>query len=161
MSNLVHTEIMNGDFYMQVPENFHPMPEEIAKGKYPAQNRPPVILTNEDATVDYKFGYIDQQIEEELLGELVKEVKVNLKKIYTGIRYFEEDMINAGGKKIGWFDYTSPAIGDTLYNLTFLTFIHGKLMQGTFTCLYAESYEWRSRFLEGIASITEEKNQNE
>lgn len=156
MSKLVYREIIKDEFYMQLPENFHLMPEEIAKQKYPVQNRAAVIFTNDDATVDYQFAYIEQQIEEELLGELVKEVKVNLKKLYTGIRYFEEDMVNVGGKSIGWFDYTAPAIGDTLYHLTFLTLIRGKLMQGTFTCRYSESYQWRNKFLDGILSITEE-----
>lgn len=151
----VRKEIVQGDFTMIIPEEFRIMPEAIAKIKYLAQNKPQVILTNDTATVDYKFTYIYEIVGEDVLEELIKQTKINLRRIYTGIQYFEEQIVVVNGTRLGWFEYTSPAIDGILYNISFFTWIKGKLLQGTFSCIEKDACEWRAEFIDHIMSIRE------
>lgn len=153
--NYIRKEIIQGDFTMIVPEGLCEMSDAIAQIKYPAQNRPQVILTNETSTVDYKFTYINEVVDTEALEELVKQTKINLKRVFTGIEYYEEKIVVRNNTRLGWFDYTSPAIGGKLYNISFFTWIKGKLLQGTFTCEYTNVCDWRASFIESIMSIGE------
>lgn len=154
---LVTTEIMNGDFYISLPDGFHTMSEQIAQAKYPAQNRPQLILTNDLTNVDYKFTYINEVVSTDALEYLLKQTKIGLKRIFTGIEYYEENTIQVNNTRLGWFDYVSPAIGGKLYNISFFTWIKNKLLQGTFTCEYIDACEWRECFLQSIMSIKEER----
>lgn len=150
-------EIVKNDFNMMIPEGFKPMSEAVAQMKYPAQNRPQIILTNDTATVDYKFAYIQEIVDMTVLEELIKQTKISLKRVFTGIEYYKENIIEINDTKFGWFDYKSPAIGGNMYNISFFTWIKGKLLQGTFTCEFVNAEEWRESFLYSIMSIEEEK----
>lgn len=149
------TEIVKNEFTMMLPNGFAPMQEAIAKIKYPAQARPHVILTNGNATVDYKFTYINEVIQEAALEELIRLTKMNLKRVYTGIEYHKEEIQERNNTRLGWFDYMSPAIGGMLYNISFFTWVKGRVLQGTFTCEFADIDVWRESFLESILSIEE------
>lgn len=148
-------EILKGGFTIIVPKEIIEMSDTIAQIKYPAQNRPPIILTNAAATVDYKFTYIDESVDIMALEQLIREAKTNLKRVFTGIEYYEEKFVLINDTRLGWFDYTSPAIGGNLYNISFFTWIKEKLLQGTFTCEYEDAYKWRESFIRSIMSIGE------
>ena len=159
-------KIVKDEFSMIIPEGFDVMPDNIAEYKYPAKSRPSIILTNDTATVDYKFSYILALVSEEALSELVNQTKTSLRRIFTGIKFYEENVVDVNGIKLGWFDYVSPAIGGIVYNISFLpksysetisffTWIKGKLLHGTFSCENSIE-EWKDIFLESIMSIKEE-----
>lgn len=148
-------KIVKDEFSMIIPEGFDVMPDNIAEYKYPAKSRPSIILTNDTATVDYKFSYISALVSEEALSELVNQTKTSLRRIFTGIKFYEENVVDVNGIKLGWFDYVSPAIGGIVYNISFFTWIKGKLLHGTFSCENSIE-EWKDIFLESIMSIKEE-----
>ena len=85
--SLEKKEILKGGFTIIVPKEIIEMSDTIAQIKYPAQNRPPIILTNAAATVDYKFTYIDESVDIMALEQLIREAKTNLKRVFTGIEY--------------------------------------------------------------------------
>ncbi len=149
------TEIVRNEFTMMVPAGFGPMQETIAQLKYPAQGRPQIILTNNTAIVDYKFSYINEAVHVAALEELIRLTKTNLKRVYTGVEYHKEEIVEMNGTRLGWFDYMSPAIGGMLYNITFFTWIKERVLQGTFTCEFEDIDTWRESFLESIMSIKE------
>ena len=150
-------EIVKNEFTMLMPEGLSPMSDALAQLKYPAHNRPQIILTDITCTVDYKFSYIQAEVDISVLGELIKQTKISLKKIFTGIEYYEEDIINLNDTKLGWYDYKSPAIGGNTYNISFYTWIKGRLLQGTFTCDFENADKWRESFLYSIMSIEEKR----
>lgn len=159
--NMEYQEVMGHDFFMKLPDQFQFMPEPIVQIKYPSENRPQVILTNDDYTVDFKFSYIEEEIDPDLLKDLMRQTKLNLGKIYTSIQYFEEEITTWEGIHLGWFEFTSAADGDTLYNIVFFTWVKGKLLNGAFHCRYEEAVTWRSNVLDSIRTIKEGDKQGE
>ena len=155
VSKMQRIEIVKNEFSIIMPHGFDVMPDNIAEYKYPAKSRPSIILTNDTATVDYKFSYISAVVSESALSELINQTKTSLKRIFTGIEFYEENIVEINGLKLGWFDYVSTAIGAVVYNISFFTWIKGKLLQGTFSCENSID-EWKDIFLESIMSIKEE-----
>lgn len=141
---------------MEIPESFDFMTDDIARIKYPSELRPHVIFTNEDASVDYKFSYVNQTLDEGLLDELIKQTKLNLRKIYTGIQFYDKDIFQVDGTKLGWFEFMSPAIDGSLYNIVFYTWINGQLLQGGFNCIYEDSVSWRPIVINSLRTIRKE-----
>lgn len=52
-------QLLNQEISMMIPQNFVPMSPDIAKRKYPSEQRPETILTDETGTINLMFQYME------------------------------------------------------------------------------------------------------
>lgn len=138
---------------MKVPTHFGDLKEEWLAIKYPAENRPPVILSTEDGSVNITLNLIEAIVCEEQIEPLKKVMKDNLKKICTGNSYFEDRIIQGDYLKIGYFDYKSIAVDEAIYNIMFITVVAQKPLVGSFNCPFDRRESWGEISIKLIKSI--------
>lgn len=147
------TDFFDERFKMYIPKEFQDMPLEARKFKYPSENRPEIIRCNEDGSIAVTLKVIDSPLDEEHVEELNKGMKVVIKKTNPANVFFEDGILEVNSKNIGFFDFKSFAIDNSLYNLMFFLEFEGKTLMGTFSCKYSECEEWRDIAFQMVKTI--------
>lgn len=143
----------DGSVRIMVPESFVPMPEELARLKYASEQRPQVIESSLDGSVNLTMSYFA----EKLKADEVERTKTVFKTAITVLNpanVFYDDVVRPLGKtQLSWFDYRGYALDDQLYNLMFVTSIEGRMLFGTFNCRFSDYGEWKPAAVQMIESI--------
>lgn len=136
-----------------IPKDFEDMSLEARKFKYPSENRPEIIKCNEDGSITFTLNLIDNPLDEERIEELKDGMKILIKKSNPANVFYEDGVLKANSKNIGFFEFKSYAIDDALYNLMFFLEFQEKTLMGTFGCRYDDYKEWRDIAFEIINNI--------
>ena len=145
------------DHKMQImlPASFTDMTMEMAKLKYPMEQRPQVIKTNEGTDINFTFSLINQP----LVNSQVKQVRDSLKKIIKRVRpdmrFMEEGLEETEERTIGWYELTYNGLDEKLYNIMYFTPVDGKMMHGIFNCPIREAENWKPVVFQLMRTIQE------
>lgn len=136
-----------------MPKSFKIMSEELAKIKYPSENRPNIIYMNEEGSINIAFTYTSNKITSEEL-ESYKEVFIeSFNTLYPSAIWYENNILLINEKLVGFLELLTPAIDTEIYNLMFFTELDGRLLIGTFNCTEDEMEYWESIAKEIMNSI--------
>lgn len=138
---------------MMLPKDFVPMSPEIARMKYPSQQRPETILTDETGTVNLMFQYMEGEENDATIESFRNQIFGMMKRVNPGIKEKEIGSVDAAGKQIAYVEFSSPAIDGKLYNLMFYLAVKGQPLMGSFNCQTKEMKYWRSAAFEMMQSI--------
>ncbi|WP_297423986.1 hypothetical protein [Clostridium sp.] len=136
-----------------ISNNFEDMPLEMRQIKYPSDNRPEVIRSNEEGSIAITLNIIDSPLDEERVEELKNGMMMIIKNTNPANIFFDDGVIEVNSKNIGYFEFKSYAIDDSLYNVMFFLEFEEKTLMGTFTCLYKDYEEWRDVAFQVINTI--------
>lgn len=139
--------------WVLVPDSFQPMPLSMQKLKYPYEQRPEIVLTNPTGTVNLTFNRVDQQLQNEWVEKLTSGMKNMLRKMSPSNVFYEQQLEDVRGKKIGYFDFKSPGMDEALYQLMFYLELSGETLMGSFNCSYRQHKEWRDVAVQIVRSI--------
>ncbi|WP_238918012.1 hypothetical protein [Clostridium sp. YIM B02555] len=153
-------EFFDGKIKMYIPNTFEDMPLEAKKLKYPSENRPDIIKSNENGSIAVTFKLIDSYLTDEQIEELKDAMKMINNRLNPSNIYFDEGILEVEEKKIGYFDFKSSAIDDFLYNFIFLFALQEKTIMGTFSCSYSEYDEWKDIVVEMVNTLKTKKVEN-
>ena len=149
-----HEVILENQLEILLPTNFSDMPIEIAKEKYPSEERPQCIKTDSSTMIDIGISLHDEiPIAENSIADVIEDMKYVLKKTNPAMEFYESGIEELEDFNIGWMDYKSFAIDDQMYNIMFVASVKGKMLHGVFNCGYSAHVEWRDRGLQIIKSI--------
>ena len=143
---------------MRIPESFTDMPLEIAKIKYPAEQRPKIIKMNEDGSINITLGLYPEMLKKEAVQECIDTLQTVIERMNPANRFFEKQVIMEEKLTVGYFDYKSNALDSDLYNMMFVTPINGKTMLGTFNCKMSDKDDWSILVVQMIMSIKDLSN---
>lgn len=147
-------KLFNNKLAITIPKTFEDMSLELAKIKYPLENRPQVIKSNEDGSVNLTFSYFaEQSLLEEQLEELHQKIRDGLKRMNPTIVFYSSEVIEKDFIKIVYYDFKSNTYDGALYNINFGAAIENKLFLGTFNCNITDVSEWKSVAVQMIASL--------
>ncbi len=153
-SELVHfseNRIFDGRMSVMLPESFVDMPEKYAKQKYPSEQRPRVIKTSLDTTVNFTFSLLDSAFKKAFIPEVLNQFKNILQKANPAFIFYEQGVDVE--RELGWFDFKSYGIDEQIYNIMYVTPVDGKLMHGIFNCQYRDIPEWKEAAKQVIFSV--------
>lgn len=150
-------QIFDGKMQMMLPSSFTDMPMELAKLKYPMEQRPQVIKTNEATDINFTFSLVNQPLANDQVKQLRDSLKGVLKTVRPDMRFTEEGMEEIEERSIGWFELTYSGIDTKIYNIMYFTPIAGKMMHGIFNCPVREAVNWKQVVFEMMHTIKEEK----
>jgi hypothetical protein len=137
-------EVIPGRIWMCIPSDFGIMDEALAEVKYPGANKPDYIYTNDDSTLNICFSIesdlVDNEETERVKDALVKEMK----RLYPASPTQENATITieATGKNVSYFSFTTPVLDGELYNFMFFMEDNHNLLIGTFNCVGFQKKEW-------------------
>ena len=155
------TEFFDEKLKMYIPKDFEDMPQDARKLKYPSESRPEIIKSNDEGSIAVTFKIIDSPLDEEHVEELKNGMKVIIKKTNPANVFYEDGVLEVDSKNIGFFEFKSYAIDDSLYNIMFFLEFEGKTLMGTFSCKYKDCEEWRDIAFLMIKTIKVVKEEQE
>ena len=126
-----------------IPEEFVDMSENMKNTKYPSNQRPEIIKTDEAGSTNIMLNRIDNELDEDQVEDLKDGMKALLKKMNPSNVFFTDGVEPVDEKNIGYFEFKSPAMDVAIYNLMFFFEFKGKTVMGTFCCIYDEYKSWR------------------
>lgn len=151
-------KILEEKVEVMLPDAFVDMPANLAKLKYMSEQRPQVIKTSLDTTVNFTFSIYEIDLTERDIDAVIHQFKNLIQKVNPA--YVFDEIIIKEEKSIGWFGFKSYGIDEQIYNIMYVKPIDGKLLYGVFNCMYRDMEEWKDAALQVIDSIrdcTEER----
>ena len=138
---------------IMLPEGFVDMPPEMARIKYPSEQRPQEIRMNGDGTVNFTFSLFEAGLEEQQIEDALGQFNSVIRKVNPAFVFY--DLAVEKDKALGWFDFKSYGFDEQIYNVMYITPIEGKLMHGIFNCLYRDILEWKEPVHQIMMSVTD------
>lgn len=149
----VETEFFDEKLKIYIPKDFEDMPLKARKFKYPSESRPEIINCNESGSICITLKRINSPLDEEHVEKLKDGMKVIIKKTNPANVFYEDGVLEVDSKNIGFFEFKSYAIDDSLYNMMFFLEFEGKTLMGTFSCKHRDSEEWRDIVFQIIKTV--------
>ncbi len=147
-------EFYDGKFSVMIPTSFTDMSLQNAKIKYPSEQRPKIIKTNEDGDINFTFTLLeDVDFETKFVKEARDGLYNIIKRLQPANVFYESKEEEIGDTLAGWFEFKSHGLDCKIYQLMYCMPIGGKLLQGLFNCKYSDSRLWKPVFLQVLKSI--------
>lgn len=153
--HFIQTNLFDDAFHIMLPESFVDMPEDVAKIKYPSEQRPQIIRTNQNGSVNFCFNLYDIPFSNEQVADTISGFQSVLQKLQPGNEFFAYKTEPIEKMEIGWFDFKNYAIDSQIYSLMFAVPIHKKICSGVFNCPFRNRKDWESIMKQVLVSIRE------
>ena len=145
--------LLDKKFSIIMPEEFKPMPKNLADIKYPSINRPEFIYTNEKTTVNFSFTHRAEETSNEEIPEVRDVVQPIAMRMFPASDVIESDTLDANGRNISYYDYIAPALDMDIYTLVFLFSLEERVVLGGLNCPSDEIDDWKPIFLQMLGSL--------
>lgn len=144
-----------------LPVTFQDMDVAEARRKYPSEQRPKIIKTNLDGSVNFTFNLVNQKLEETQLEAVVTDFARVMKRLYpTNICLKLEEGCGAG-LPYAAMEFTSVAINENLYNMLAAYKLKDQLLLFLFNCLYESRTEWENCLVQIRERVTDHSEDKE
>lgn len=150
---LEETNLLEERMSIKLPKLFVDMPLEVAKLKYPMEQRPQIIKTNEETDINFTFQLLDISLTEEYIEEMVQSLKTAIKNYQPCNVFYDSKTEQLENVHVSWYDFKSNGLDGKIYNVMYGVVIDGKYMQGSFNCKFKDASVWKPVALYIIRSI--------
>ncbi|MDE6887897.1 MAG: hypothetical protein K2P45_04530 [Eubacterium sp.] len=150
-------EIIKDLLWIWMPKEFAPLGKELIKIKYPNENRPDIIYSNQETTVNVSFSHKQEKLEAGQEEELRDYMAVVIQNLYPTCSILHKESVTLGENLVAWMDFVTPAIDMQIYNVMFFTPLKGRLLMGSCNCLAQDKEDWQDLFVQMLASIRTER----
>ena len=140
---LEEINILSNKIHILMPKSFSIMSEEMSIIKYPSENRPTLIYTNESGSINITLNHTKNLATKDQIPEYVDYFKEIYENQYPSIKWYNSTVEEINGKSIGVLELLSPAIDTSIYNLICLTDLDGRLLLLAFNCTQEELDDWK------------------
>ena len=121
--------------------------------KYPSGNRPTLVYTNEDGTVNFAFNHTENKIREANLPDVLPVFVQQFNSIYPQIEWLKKGIETVNGKSFIVMEFITSAVDSKIYNLMYITELEGRMLMCNFNCLDHEKAEWESKAKQSLNSV--------
>jgi len=139
-------------FSMVLPDNFDDLAPEYVLLKYPNVNRPKIILSNQEGTINFAFEHMSAN--DEALEKRLVTYRAVIKRLHPSYVFFSESTLDLkSGLKAASYDFRGIAIDDDIYCLNFFTDLPEGELFGWFTCPIDSKEKWEPLVRQMIQTI--------
>jgi hypothetical protein len=156
-SEILHftrVSLSDGKFSVMLPDSYTDMPRDLAKLKYPHENRPTVIKTNEATTVNFAFALYDQDFSEAQVESATNGMKSGLARVTPGARFFDTVFTSTEDNvKFGCFDFLTTGLDMEMYQLFGFMPVQGKFLHVIFNAPAVMLRAWQPVAIQTLRSV--------
>lgn len=134
-----------------LPDTFVDMPANLARLKYMSEQRPQIIKTSLDTTVNFTFSLYGIELPEEEIDSTIHQFKNLIQKVNPACVF--DEIVTEKEQGVGWFDFKSFGVDEQIYNIMYVKPIGGRLLHGVFNCMYRDMAEWKDAAIQVIYSV--------
>ncbi len=139
---LENRKILDDKVEILLPKDFGLMPEDMLNLKYPSANRPTLVYSDEDGTVNIAFNHTSSIASQKEIDDYEKYLVSTFNKSFPTASWEGHGVKEINGRKVGYIEVTTPAIDTQVYNLLFFTDLGGRLLLCTFNCTVKKKPIW-------------------
>lgn len=126
-----------------LPAELTLMSAETAAVKYPSRQRPELIFTNENTTINITFNHTKTPLDDSKMVPLKDTMLQTVKRMQSSLRILEEGIQEIGGQKAGIIEFLAPALDCRIYNLVCCTALEGRALLCSFNCMEELMESWQ------------------
>lgn len=145
--------LLDGKLIVSLPDNFGLMSKEMLTAKYPASNRPTLVYTNQNGTINFAFNHTFNDIPKGKLPEVLPVFVQQFNSIYPQIEWFKKDVEMVNGRDFVVLEFITPATDSKIYNIMYVTVLEGRMLMCSFNCLESQKGEWETKAKESLNSV--------
>ena len=157
----IRTTIIEETASILLPGDFVDMPLDIAKIKYPMENRPQIIKTSDDTGINFAFSLYNERFLEAQTATGVKTLSSFIKRMQPSARFYTTQIEKNDNITIGWFDLKTPGMDTQLYTIMALASINEMMLHCTFNCDFRLMNDWNPVAIETFLSLVDETKKQE
>lgn len=135
--------ILDGKVEILIPKEFQLMSADMLDLKYKGANRPKVVFTDEDATVNIAFSLLPYDANPTQIEGFKDAIKNSYKNAFPDATWEADGIKIINGKNVGYIKLLTNSLDQKVYNSLFITDCEGKLLIGTFNCTENLLAEWK------------------
>ena len=144
------------EIHISLPQEFAVMEGEKAKRKYPSQNRPQVIFTDESGKINFTFSLFLQQASQDQIKGTLARYQALIRKLRQ-----DADTLDAGIYQMtkacgGWFTFQNCTVDDEVFNLLAIIGLPKRLVLCMCNCPLGEKENWEAVMQRVVQAICEE-----
>lgn len=128
---------------IMLPDGFTDMSLEDAKKKYPSENRPQIIKTDSDGSVNFTFSRFEQPMQADQIKDTVDDLRLMLRKAHPANLFIEDGQVEFESTICRWFDFKGYTINGTIYNVLFVAPVENGFILGMFNCPFEVWPSWK------------------
>lgn len=155
----------DGIIGIYLPNDFIDIPLELAKLKYPSENRPQIMKMSLTGEVNVLMNLLPVDLRGKNILDMRDTFKTILHNTQPSNIFYEKDMIEIvtgdNGSKIplGWFDYISYVLDGQMYNMVGCMSVGDQLLHIVINSKASECDIWKEIALQIFSSISIEKRE--
>ncbi|MFL1676350.1 hypothetical protein ABEV00_00510 [Paenibacillus thiaminolyticus] len=136
-------QLLDGKLRVPLPKTFHVMSPETAALKYPSEQRPDVIYSNDTASINIAFNHTEQSLSANEVEEFTAAMVQILRRTQPILQWYEDGVRYIREKPIGYCEFQIPSLSANLYQLMFFAELDGRALLCTFNCTEEEIKHWK------------------
>ncbi len=131
------------------------MDSSMIRAKYPNNNRPQIIKTDQDNDATITFSLMPLQEAEKPVDILMymRNLRIDMKKIWKQNVFYDLGKTMAGGDMIGWMDFKAFCMDGSIYCMLFLFQAGEQMILGNFHCSFIQYDIWKPVILKLLTTI--------
>lgn len=129
---------------LKVPSDFDIMDEETIRVKYPTEQRPTLVYTNKNTSINVALNLTENPASQELIETYQEVFLESFKTTYPDAEWKNNAIIEVNGRAIGYLEFIISAQDSKIYNRIFFTDLNDKLLLCSFNCTIKYLKEWES-----------------
>lgn len=143
--------LFNGRAELSVPAAFERMTDEMRAVKYPTNNPPQDVYTDEDGTVNVAASMKPMQAPPKI-GDMVAAKSDAIGKVRKVSNWHDKGTRTINGREFGFLEFTVGALDTDVYNYIYFTFDGGQLIMFTVNSTTGKLDAWKETLKAVVAS---------
>jgi len=132
----------DGKVELKIPIDFEIMSEEMLQLKYPTEQKPGIVYTEETGGINVALRLTENPASQEILPLYVDNFVKTFDTTYPDLNWKDNGVKTINGKEVGFLELVTPAVDTDIYNLLFFTDMNEQLLLCTFNCTKKSMEEW-------------------
>jgi hypothetical protein len=127
---------------LKIPTDFTLMTQEMMEMKYPSEQRPTLVYTDETGGINVALNLTPSKASQELLPQYLESLIQTFKNVHPYANWKGNGISEINGRNVGFMALITPAVDTEIYNLIFFTDVDGKLLFCSFNCTKKSIKKW-------------------
>ena len=136
------TMLFNNELGVSLPSTFREMTKDEAKKKYFSEQRPEIIRSNEDGSINFCFNMIDKSIKEDQMEGVIHEFYRVLKRFQPMSVCLDTGSELEDEAPSAWMEFISNALNENIYNVLIIYPAGDRLLMIMFNCPFEKRIPW-------------------
>lgn len=150
---LEEKSFFDGQVKLKIPAELAVLSAEKTRLKYPSASQPDLILTTRDELFNITFKHSRLSLDEAAVEQFKDRMITVIQKKQSRVSWQETGVKQINGRKIGFCNFTVPALDTNVFNMMFFGELNRRVLIGNMNCPVARMDYWKPIVNQLVESI--------